>query len=368
MATINDFTIDVEARKKQLLDLNNNLNILLEREAKYGGNAPLDLLNQIDDHREAIDLVEEALDGDLTSNELDEALKPLLLAFHQGQVVNITAETYVAGDQIIHNYYQSPEGEPVEVQPLSFEPETVLIEAGPFVMGSNEGKPQESPQHTVELSEYRIGKYPVTNRQYVEFIRQTGRVVETALLWDGNQPPKDKLNHPVTGVTWYEALEYCQWLSKQTRRKYTLPSEAQWEKAARGIDGRLYPWGNKWEPDRCNLNSEELVLVDAFPEQNEYGCSDLIGNAREWTSTLWGTSRQTPDPEFRYHWKNDGRDNLTAPKTTRRVYRGGTAEDIADFRCSTRGGYLPEKPGPKRNRHGFRVVLLPATNISVEVS
>ncbi len=100
MAATDEATFDADIRKKQLLDLSKNLNILLEREAKSGGNAPLELLNQIDDHRRAIDLIQQVLGGDLTGDELDEALKPLLLALHDGQVINITAETYVAGDLI----------------------------------------------------------------------------------------------------------------------------------------------------------------------------------------------------------------------------------------------------------------------------
>lgn len=100
MATTNKSTIGISVRKEQLVTLNQNLNILLEREAKYGGNPPLELLNQIDDHRQAIVLIEQALTGELTDEELNEALKPLLLALRDGHVINITAETYVAGDLI----------------------------------------------------------------------------------------------------------------------------------------------------------------------------------------------------------------------------------------------------------------------------
>ncbi|MCB0194201.1 MAG: SUMF1/EgtB/PvdO family nonheme iron enzyme [Anaerolineae bacterium] len=262
----------------------------------------------------------------------------------------------VGGDKITHYYFHS---EVVQASPpLSYEPETIVIPEGSFIMGSDYGEPNEAPQHCVELLQYRIGKYPVTNWQYVEFTRQTGRVVDSALLWDGNRPAQDKLNHPVTGVTWYEAVAYCEWLSEQTGRRYILPSEAQWEKAARTIDGRLYPWGNDWQKDRCNT-SEEFTAVDAFPVQNDYGCFDMVGNAREWTTTLWGESPQMPDPKFSSKWQNDGRDNLNAPKTTRRIYRGGRLENFIDYRCSLRGAYLPDKSGPKRDRHSFRVVLLP---------
>lgn len=103
MLAADQTTLDVAARRKQLVELTKNLNILQERQAKYGGNAPLELLHQIQDHYDAISLLEQALAGQLSEAELEEALKPLLLALRDGQVINITAETYVAGDQIIQN-------------------------------------------------------------------------------------------------------------------------------------------------------------------------------------------------------------------------------------------------------------------------
>ncbi|MBE7472068.1 MAG: hypothetical protein DPW09_18805 [Anaerolineae bacterium] len=106
MTVTTEPTIDIAARRKQLVELTKNLHILQERQAKYGGNAPLELLNQIQDHYDAINLLEQALAGQLSAAELEEALKPLLLALRDGQVVNITAETYVAGDQVIQNITQ----------------------------------------------------------------------------------------------------------------------------------------------------------------------------------------------------------------------------------------------------------------------
>ena len=246
---------------------------------------------------------------------------------------------------------------PSEIQ--HFEPETIYIPPDPFLMGSQEGKgipTCEIPQHEVSLPAYRIGKYPVTNEQYAEFIRQSGRMVAPQSGWEGQIPPDDKLKHPVMGVTWYDARAYCEWLSEQSGRQYGLPSEAQWEKAARGTDGRIYPWGDEWDPSRCNYGSGQTTPVDAYPAQTVYGCYDMVGNVREWTSTLWG--RQLRPPEFRYPWANDHREDLTASSYVLRVYRGGAAADrIERLRCSARGGYFPNKPGPPRKRHGFRVVL-----------
>jgi len=242
-----------------------------------------------------------------------------------------------------------------------FEPETVYIPSGPFLMGGQEGKgvpAYETPQHGVDLLAYWIGKYPVTNEQYAEFVRQTGRMVAPESGWDGQTPPDDKLKHPITGVTWYDALAYCEWLTEQTGRRYSLPSEAQWEKAARGTDGRIYPWGDEWDPNHCNHGSNQTVPVDAYPAQTVHGCYDMVGNVREWTSTLWGDKLRQPDPKFHYPWANDHREDLTASSYILRVHRGGAAADrIEKLRCSARGAYFPDKPGPPRKRHGFRVVL-----------
>ena len=176
--------------------------------------------------------------------------------------------------------------------------------------------------------------------------------------WDGQNPPAGQLNYPVTGVTWYDALAYCEWLSKRTNRKYALPSEAQWEKAARGSDARLYPWGDTFDPARCSAGGT-IQPVDAHPAQSPYGVYDLAGNAREWTCSLWGESRLEPDPACRYPWAEDGRNDLTASSLIRRVYRGGAAADPpGELACSARNSYTPDKPGPPGKRHGFRVVLL----------
>ncbi|MBV7330362.1 formylglycine-generating enzyme family protein [Chloroflexi bacterium TSY] len=242
-----------------------------------------------------------------------------------------TKEDYVARSFTERNLIVHPSAPTESRSLLPYEPETLMIPDGRFIMGSDSDRPEESPEHVIEdLPTYQIGKYPVTIRQFAEFVRQTRYVVEAALLWDGNSPPRAKLDHPVTGVTWYEALAYCGWLSEETGRSYTLPTEAQWERAARGTDGRLYPWGNEWIPERCNDKVLELTSVDTFSSQNEYGCCDMVGNAPEWTSTLWGNSRQEPDPEYAYPWCNDGRDNLEMPETVRRVYRGGRSTNIAD--------------------------------------
>jgi formylglycine-generating enzyme required for sulfatase activity len=253
----------------------------------------------------------------------------------------------------------------IGVAPLSiqyFEPETIHIPAGTFGMGSHAGEgipTHETPLHEVNLPEYRIGKYPVTNAQFEEFIRQTGRLVTPAMGWDGQRVPPDRELHPVSGVTWYEALAYCQWLGEKTGRKYSLPSEAQWEKACRGGRASSYPWGDELDPKRSNQGCAILAPVNAYPAQNDFGCFDLVGNIRQWTCTLWGEKRVAPAPKYAYPWQDDRRNDLSANRQIRRVVRGSSFKDNpGTLRCSARSGQLPEDVGFPEARHGFRVVLL----------
>jgi formylglycine-generating enzyme required for sulfatase activity len=249
---------------------------------------------------------------------------------------------------------------PLKVQ--YFEPETIHIPAGTFMMGSPvvPGIPNhETSQHEIHLPEYRLGKFPVTNAQYEEFIRQTGRLVTPSMGWDGQRVRRDFDRHPVSGVTWFEALAYCQWLSEKTGRKYSLPNEAQWEKAARGGKSSTYPWGNEFDPKRSNQGCTALAAVDTYPPQNDFGFFDLVGSIRQWTCTLWGEKRVAPESKYAYPWRDDRRNDLTANPQIRRVVRGSSFKDNPELlRCSARSGQLPEDVGFPETRHGFRVVML----------
>ena len=242
-----------------------------------------------------------------------------------------------------------------------FEPQTVYIPAGPFLMGSVEGSERpvwESPLHSVELAEYRIGIYPVTNRQYVEFIRQTGRIVNPEMGWQGQNPAPERIDHAVEGVSWYDAQAYCAWLSVQAGRKYRLPTEAEWEKAARGTDGRLYPWGNTWDGSRTHAGAGDSTAVNVLPPQSIYGLCDMIGSLRQWTCSLWGENSLRPDPHFIYPWSDDGRNDLAASSLVRRVFRGGSrADPPTALICSARAAAFPKMPGLPGKWFGFRVAL-----------
>ena len=275
---------------------------------------------------------------------------------------SIDGNVYIGGTHIHRDEANKPDltGKTVETQP--FEPETILILEGIFRMGSEPAEgilKHETPPHEIFLPAYRIGKCPVTNSEYEAFILETKTQVPPILGWDGQRHKEGMENHPVAGVTWYEALAYCSWLSAKTGRRYTLPSEAQWEKACRSDRYTIYPWGDKFDPERCNQGRAALAAWDAYPQQNEYGCFDLVGNVRQWTTTLWGEKRIAPDPRFAYPWKDDRRNDLNASRQIRRVIRGSSyAEAAADLRCSIRNGQAPEDAGWSGAGIGFRVVMI----------
>lgn len=241
------------------------------------------------------------------------------------------------------------------------EPEMIRIPAGEFLMGSEpvndpHTHPRERPQHTLYLSEYHLAKTPVTNAEYAAFVGATGHPQPDP--WRDGSPPAGKENHPVVHVSWYNAVAYCQWLSHVTGKSYCLPSEAEWEKAARGTDGRVYPWGVQWDKARCNSKESELgdtSPVGAYPQgASPFGLLDMAGNVFEWTMSLWG--KDIKEPAFRYPYDlSDGRESLEAGNGTLRVLRGGAFYYNALYaRAAHRVKSYPDYSVRTR---GFRVCL-----------
>lgn len=255
--------------------------------------------------------------------------------------------------------------------PLPFKPEMILIPAGEFLMGSDpqkdkDAQDEEQPQHTLYLPEYWIAKTPVTNVQYAAFVQATGYEAPKH-WWKKGKIPQGKDMHPVVEVTWYDALAFCTWLAEVTGKPYTLPSEAEWEKAARGTDGRIYPWGNTFDQSKCNTSESRIkdtTPVDKYPQgASPYGVLDMAGNVAEWTRSLWGwlDGRDFVHAEFQFRYPyqvDDEREDLKADDEWPRVLRGGSFNGYRDYaRCAIRDCYFPFTWVAPR---GFRVVVSPS--------
>jgi len=245
------------------------------------------------------------------------------------------------------------------------EPEMILIPTGEFLMGSDPIRDvniddHEQPQHSLYLPDFYLARTPVTNIQYEIFVEETG--YHPPDYWKKGRFSKYKDYHPVVRVSWHDAMAYCRWLSEVSGDLYRLPSEAEWEKGARGCDGRLFPWGNHWNPKLCNAieggKPDDTTPVGAFPQgASPYGLLDMAGNVWEWTISLWGSDFS--EPAFKYPYDpNDGRENLDADDKTYRILRGGTFNDFPGLvRCAARLWYFPSSRYWDR---GFRVAMVAA--------
>lgn len=216
--------------------------------------------------------------------------------------------------------------------------ELVYVPAGPFKMGDNfgDGLPRERPVHTVDLDAFYIAKYETTNGQWRRFRDSPdyddpnywpeGRVFPKDLIpyWTqannhgGGTPDSD--DYPVLGVNWDSATAYCNWVSAKTGKKYRLPTEAEWEKAARGTDQRRYPWGNEIDHKHANFVGSQTfdtgMKPGSFPAGvSPWGAFDMAGNVWEWCSDWYGRDYYTSSP----------RKNPKGPATgAYRVVRGGS--------------------------------------------
>jgi serine/threonine-protein kinase len=200
----------------------------------------------------------------------------------------------------------------------------VLIEGGTFIMGSNNAGEEQRGEHTVIVPSFYIDRYEVTNTEYAEFIKDTGRPAPENnprtggywQAWDGKNPPSGRERWPVANVSPKDAEDFAAWLSKRDGVVYRLPTEEEWEFAARnGSANSLFPWGNSWEEGRANINEKESpVTIGSFPRgATQSGLHDMIGNVCEWTSTK---------PYF-----YDKKGSVLASVKDGRVQRGGSFVD-----------------------------------------
>jgi formylglycine-generating enzyme required for sulfatase activity len=245
-------------------------------------------------------------------------------------------------------------------------PELARVPAGQFLMGSDEGDDDERPVHRVDVGAFDIAVQPVTNREYARFVRDTGHrapaIYELPLVvsaggaerervfretggpyvWTDFVPPEDRADHPVTLVRYEDAAAYCTWLSSVTDRPFRLPTEAEWEKAARGgAESKWYPWGDRLEPACANYlqdpgqkRSAGTMPCRQFPA-NGYGLFDMSGNVWEWVQDWY-------DPAY---YPFSPKQNPPGPSNgTLRIVRGGgwLVSDARLLSCSHRHRVPPD--------------------------
>jgi formylglycine-generating enzyme required for sulfatase activity len=289
-------------------------------------------------------------------------------------VVFVTAWLYVRGRAAVTSPVRAPAAAVPAIDDARFRADAwylpnepmlgfVEIPAGTFVMGSdpsidrgayeNERWSSTQHQHRLELPTYYIARYEVTIAQFGAFVTATNRVVDSQTLRAAG-------NHPVTHVTWPEAIAYATWLEGQLKSSaqtppalaallkdgwhLSLPNEAQWEKAARQSDGRIFPWGNEPKPAKANFGRSGTAPVGSF------ACADCAFGLADMSGNVWELTRSPFQP---YPYAND--EPRDAHGNALFVMRGGAFNDGPNnVRTAIRGGI---DPGARRPFIGFRLVL-----------
>ncbi len=327
---------------------------------KRSNNIVKEILDSYPEHRIHL-LGAEAL-RDFQSSKREETVVELAMK----KLLNIIQANVELDDRFKAGEILGALGDP-RIEPLS--PSMVMVEAGEFTRGADDedSYDDEKPVRRIYLKEYMIGKYPVTNREFKAFMDDEGYNNEGLWTPGGWQWRKKEsiseplywrdrkwngANFPVVGVSWYEASAYAEWLSRKKKDKYVLPTEAQWEKAARGSGGFSYPWGNTWEEkeNRCNwfeLGLRRTSPVGIFPAgASPYGCMDMAGNVLEWCADWFGED---------YYKKSPDRNPVGPKDGSRRVIRGGGWGARRDCRAACRGWGLPVD---RFGGSGFRLARL----------
>ncbi|KAF2437251.1 DUF323-domain-containing protein [Karstenula rhodostoma CBS 690.94] len=244
--------------------------------------------------------------------------------------------------------------------------ELVEVKAGTSTLGCDMYT-NSRPTGLITVGSYRIGVYPVVNRDYIQFVEETGRSWRSA---EGRT--EGRRNLPVTDVTWHDARAYCSWVTHRWQKAgkiqqdehVRLPTEIEWERASRGDsretrnDDPIWPWGSVWGDDTANFEEtgfNEPCAVGLFPSgRSPYGCYDMTGQVWEWCSTLWGEDMSTPSFQYPYR-SDDGREDEKAPDNIRRVLRGGC---FSSGRLKVTSAYRGSlEPTGFWRGNGFRVVV-----------
>jgi formylglycine-generating enzyme required for sulfatase activity len=233
--------------------------------------------------------------------------------------------------------------QPTNVPKIALIPEPVAIPGGEYDMGQPDGRTEERPVHHVRVAPFSLGRFQVTNAQYDCFVRSTGR---SAARFRAD-PAFCQADQPVVGPTWFDAVAYCDWLAKQTGQPFRLPTEAEWEWAARGgLLRKLYPWGDEPPTERDGYRDRWLEGPERVGESapNGYGLFDICENVHEWCSDWYDAD----------YYKISPVENPAGPASgSRRSSRGGAwRHQIKIARCAARSSIPPQL---EYSDYGFRV-------------
>ena len=244
-----------------------------------------------------------------------------------------------------------------QLKAQSYLPELILVKGGSFLMGRDGGSPEEGPAHKITLNTFSIGKYEVTVAQYRQFCNETKRVFPKAPdsedWYEEHYEIKKWIwrdNHPIVNVNWFDATAYCEWLSKKTGRVYRLPTEAEWEYAARGGQkSKSFKYSGSNNINEVCWYDETTLERGTMPvgtlKPNELGIHDMSGNAWEWCADYYGHTYYKTSPKANPKGPNHGQF---------RVIRGGSWYYVAEMAsCTLRDGPYPEF---KNWNYGFRIV------------
>jgi formylglycine-generating enzyme required for sulfatase activity len=245
-------------------------------------------------------------------------------------------------------------------------PELALIPAGEFVMGSDDGEEDERPAHPVHVDDFFIARQPVTHGEYARFVRDTGhrapaiyelplvvsvggaerertfRQTGSPFVWGDGEPPRERADHPVALIRYDDAAAYCAWLAAVSGKPFRLPTEAEWEKAARGgLESKRYPWGDRLDRNMANFLVDPAMKQGhgtsrcrAYPP-NGFGLYDMAGNVWEWVQDWYDAEYYASSPPA----------NPAGPQAGHlRIIRGGgwLVADVRMLTCSHRHKVPPD--------------------------
>lgn len=229
----------------------------------------------------------------------------------------------------------------------SMEPALVQIPASEFLMGSDHGQDCERPIHRVRIDSFLLAATQVTNEQYAEFLSSTGTMLPP--FW--NDPNFNHPQQPVAGVSWHEAVSYCEWLTERTGRPFRLPTEAEWECAARGgLEQKQFPWGDDPPPSLPNYSTRWQTGPEPVAQYapNGYSLYDIGDNVHEWCSDWYDPNYYAISPD-----RNPQGPDQCPMKPARKSSRGGSwRHHIKVARCSARSSIPPQF---QYADYGFRV-------------